>query len=233
MITSTHASCASNMEIATWLESIAARLSSSDNALLRNTLDYVWQYYDGKRLSSGEQVIHHMLGTVTILASLKVDTDTLAAGILHAMPDYLDDYANQLHTDFNPTVVHLVDGVGRMARIKALGFRNNLAGHVTQVEALRKMLLAMAEDIRVVVITLASRAQTMRYVVSTDIPERMDIAFETMDIFAPLANRLGLWQVKWELEDLSFRILEPARYKKIARLLEETRVSREQYPCGC
>lgn len=229
MITSTHASCASNMEIATWLESIAARLSSSDNALLRNTLDYVWQYYDGKRLSSGEQVIHHMLGTVTILASLKVDTDTLAAGILHAMPDYLDDYANQLHTDFNPTVVHLVDGVGRMARIKALGFRNNLAGHVTQVEALRKMLLAMAEDIRVVVITLASRAQTMRYVVSTDIPERMDIAFETMDIFAPLANRLGLWQVKWELEDLSFRILEPARYKKIARLLEETRVSREQY----
>ncbi|PTN10863.1 RelA/SpoT family protein [Nitrosomonas aestuarii] len=229
MITSTHASCASNMEIATWLESIAARLSSSDNALLRNTLDYVWQYYDGQRLSSGEQVIHHMLGTVTILASLKVDTDTLAAGILHAMPDYLDDYANQLHTDFNPTVVHLVEGVARMARIKALGFRNNLAGHVTQVEALRKMLLAMAEDIRVVVITLASRAQTMRYVVSTDIPERMDIAFETMDIFAPLANRLGLWQVKWELEDLSFRILEPARYKKIARLLEETRVSREQY----
>ncbi|HNP25934.1 MAG TPA: bifunctional (p)ppGpp synthetase/guanosine-3',5'-bis(diphosphate) 3'-pyrophosphohydrolase [Nitrosomonas sp.] len=229
MITSTHASCASNMEIASWLESVATRLSPSDNAVLKNALDYVLQRYDGQRLSSGEQVTRHMLGTVTILASLRVDTDTLVAGILHAIPDYLDDYANQLQNDFNPTVVHLVDGVARMGRIKVLGFKNDAARHNTQVETLRKMLLAMAEDIRVVIITLASRAQTMRYVVSTDVPERMDIAYETMDVFAPLANRLGLWQVKWELEDLSFRILEPARYKKIARLLEETRVSREQY----
>ncbi len=229
MITSTHASCDNNMEIASWLESVATRFSPGDNAVFKNALNFVLQHYNDQRLSSGEQVIRHMLGTITILASLKVDTDTLVAGMLHAIPDYMDDYADQLQNDFNATVVHLVDGVARMGRIKALGFKNDASRHITQVEALRKMLLAMAEDIRVVIIMLASRAQTMRYVVSTDIPERMDIAFETMDVFAPLANRLGLWQVKWELEDLSFRIIEPARYKKIARLLEETRVSREQY----
>ena len=91
------------------------------------------------------------------------------------------------------------------------------------------MLLAMAEDIRVVIIALADRMQTMRYVAVNSIPGRMEVAHETLDIFAPLANRLGLWQIKWELEDFSFRILEPERYKKIARLLEDTRLIREQY----
>ncbi|SER24261.1 GTP pyrophosphokinase [Nitrosomonas sp. Nm51] len=232
MISSAHVSIASEIEITSWLASVAARFSSSDQALLKKALEYVLQRYGGQCLSSGETVMRHTLGTASILAALKVDIDTLVAGILHAIPDYPDDYVNQLQSDFNLTVGHLVKGmarVGRIGHIKALGFRNDASRHVTQVEALRKMLLAMAEDIRVVIITLASRVQTMRYVVSIDISERLDIALETMDIFAPLANRLGLWQVKWELEDLSFRIIDLAQYKKIARLLEETRVSREQY----
>ncbi len=91
------------------------------------------------------------------------------------------------------------------------------------------MLLAMAEDIRVVIIALGDRVQTIRYVAASSIPGRVEIAHETLDIFAPLANRLGLWQMKWELEDLSFRIIEPERYKKIAGLLEDTRISRERY----
>ncbi|MDQ3187073.1 MAG: bifunctional (p)ppGpp synthetase/guanosine-3',5'-bis(diphosphate) 3'-pyrophosphohydrolase, partial [Pseudomonadota bacterium] len=101
--------------------------------------------------------------------------------------------------------------------------------HSAQIEALRKMLLAMAEDIRVVIIALGDRVQTIRYVAASSIPGRVEIAHETLDIFAPLANRLGLWQMKWELEDLSFRIIEPERYKKIAGLLEDTRISRERY----
>lgn len=229
MITKTHTFNNHDKLIASWLASVSTRLSSDDSKTLKNALKYALQYYDGHYLASGEQISQHILGTLRILISLRVDNDTLVAGALHAIAGCLDDYANQLQAGFNPTVVHLVKGATRMGRIKALGIKNDTAKQITQVEALRKMLLAMAEDIRVVIITLASRTQTMRYVVSNHIPEHQDIAYETLDIFAPLANRLGLWQVKWELEDLSFRILEPERYKKIARLLEETRVSREQY----
>ncbi|SET35180.1 GTP pyrophosphokinase [Nitrosomonas marina] len=232
MITSTHISTASEIEITAWFESIAARFSSDEQAAIKTALNYVSQYYDRQCLSTGEPVMQHILGAASILVTLKVDTDTLIAGILHVLPNYLDECVFQLENDFNPTVVHLVEGVARMGRIghiKTLGVKGDVAKQISQVETLRKMLLAMAEDIRVVIIMLASRAQTMRHVVSIDISGRMDIALKTMDIFAPLANRLGLWQIKWELEDLSFRILDPTQYKKIARLLEETRVSREQY----
>ncbi|HEU4854818.1 MAG TPA: bifunctional (p)ppGpp synthetase/guanosine-3',5'-bis(diphosphate) 3'-pyrophosphohydrolase, partial [Nitrosospira sp.] len=135
-------------------------------------------------------------------------------------------------TAFGPTVAHLVEGVRRVGRIQVLrsaNSTNNIGNGSAQIEALRKMLLAMAEDIRVVIIALADRLQTMRYVAASNIAGRWEAAEITLNIFAPLANRLGLWQVKWELEDLSFRITEPERYKKIATLLEETRRSREQY----
>jgi GTP pyrophosphokinase len=118
-----------------------------------------------------------------------------------------------------------------MSRIHILGKENsaNASDQGGQIEALRKMLLAMAEDIRVVIIALADRLQTIRFVATRNVPGRPVIAHETLDIFAPLANRLGLWQIKWELEDLSFRVLEPERYRKIAGLLEDTRINRERY----
>jgi GTP pyrophosphokinase len=161
-----------------------------------------------------------------------VDSDTLAAGVLHAVPGYLEGYEEELATAFGPTVAHLVEGVRRVSRIQGLrsaSSTDNIGNGSAQIEVLRKMLLAMAEDIRVVIIALADRLQTMRYVVASNIAGRWEAAEVTLNIFAPLANRLGLWQVKWELEDLSFRITEPERYKKIATLLEETRRSREQY----
>ncbi len=199
--------------------------------ILRHALELSQPLYAGKYLSTGEPVNQHVLGAVPVLALLRVDSDTLVAGMLQFVPDYLDGYKEKLQTVFNSTVAHLVEGVARMGRIPMLGTRDNGGGTAdrgAQVEALRKMLLAMAEDIRVVIIALAGRMQTMRYVVVNS-PGRIEIAHETLDIFAPLANRLGLWQIKWELEDLSFRILEPERYKKIARLLEDTRIIREHY----
>ncbi len=225
----TPASPISNQEIDSWLASVISGLSSEDGAVLRRALDYSLPLYTDQKLPSGEAVTRHMLGTVTILITLKVDGDTLAAGMLHAVADYLNEYVKKLQVDFNPTVAHLVAGVQRIRRTQAVGIKENAARHGAQIEAFRKMLLAMAEDIRVVVITLASRVQTMRYAAANDVPGRTEIARRTQDIFAPLANRLGLWQVKWELEDLSLRMLEPVRYKKIAHLLEETRASREQY----
>lgn len=230
MISTMHVSGGNSPLIADWLASAIIRLSSDDSEALKSALDYSLQLYADHRLPSGEQLTQHILGTVAILISLKVDRDTLVAGMLHAAPDYLDDYAHKLQADFNPTVAHLVEGVRRMGRIRVFDVKDNAVKHAVQIEALRKMLLAMAEDIRVVILSLTSRMQTMRYVVAHDLLERRaEIARDTLDIFAPLANRLGLWQLKWELEDLSFRILEPARYKKIAQLLEETRASRERY----
>jgi GTP pyrophosphokinase len=198
---------------------------------VKPALEFSQPLYVRELLSTGEPLGGHVTGTIGILARLRVDSDTLIAGVLHHVPHHLDVYRDKLHTAFGAVVAHLVEGVSRMNRIGILGKEN--AAHATeqggQVEALRKMLLAMAEDIRVVIISLADRLQTIRYVATNDIPGRPMIAHETLDIFAPLASRLGLWQIKWELEDLSFRVLEPERYKKIARLLEDTRINRERY----
>jgi len=98
-----------------------------------------------------------------------------------------------------------------------------------QKEMLRKMLLAMAADLRIVLLRLASRLQTLRWHASSKVPCRPDLARETLDLYAPLANRLGIWQIKWEMEDLSFRFTDPVRYKEIAGLLEEKRAERELF----
>ncbi|MEP7370663.1 MAG: bifunctional (p)ppGpp synthetase/guanosine-3',5'-bis(diphosphate) 3'-pyrophosphohydrolase [Nitrosospira sp.] len=217
-----------------WLEStlpMLPALSPGDVEILRHALEFSQPLYAGKYLPTGEPVSQHVLGAASVLASLRVDSDTLIAGLLHAVPGYLDGYTEKLQTIFSPAVTHLVEGVARMGRIRTLSARGEGSGtdRSAQIEALRKMLLAMAEDIRVVIIALADRMQTMRYISANGNPGSVEIAHETLDIFAPLANRLGLWQIKWELEDLSFRILEPERYKKIARLLEDTRIGRERY----
>ncbi|MEO8992112.1 MAG: bifunctional (p)ppGpp synthetase/guanosine-3',5'-bis(diphosphate) 3'-pyrophosphohydrolase, partial [Nitrosospira sp.] len=205
--------------------------SPDEIEMLERALDFCHSLYKDKYLSTGELVTQHIQGAAWVLASLRVDSDTLAAGILHAVPDYLDGYKEKLHAEFNPTIAHLVEGVARMGRIRTLGPEGSstTGDRNAQVDALRKMLLAMVEDIRVVIIVIVDRVQTMRYIAANNVPSGAEIAHETMDIFAPLANRLGLWQVKWELEDYSFRIVEPERYKKIATLLEDTRRVRERY----
>lgn len=213
-----------------WLQTLAPIFSPTELDAFADALNFSQPFYADKMLLTGEPVAQHIRGMVLILASLRVDADTLLAGILHSVPIYLDGYQEKLNAAFNHHVAHLVEGVARMGRIRSLGAPTaNVPDRGAQVEALRKMLLAMAEDIRVVIIALADRVQTMRYIAANNVHGRVETAHETLDIFAPLANRLGLWQVKWELEDFSFRIIEPERYKKIATLLEETRRIREEY----
>ena len=214
------------------LQSPGSIFSLTEIELLREAQAFCEPLYRDKSLPNGELLSSHVEGVAAILAGLRVDSDTLAAGALHAVPEYLEGYEEELATAFGPTVAHLVEGVRRVGRIQGLRSAtsaDNIGNGSTQIEALRKMLLAMAEDIRVVIIALADQLQTMRYVAASNVAGRWEVAEATLNIFAPLANRLGLWQVKWELEDLSFRITEPERYKKIATLLEETRRSREQY----
>jgi len=161
-----------------------------------------------------------------------------AAGILFAVPEYLPDAGEKLLAAFGPGVAGIVDGAWRLNRLRVV--TRNLAElekgaeKESQAEVLRKMLLGMVSDLRVVLLRLASRTQTLRYLGQAPerdapIETRRRIARETLDLYAPLANRLGVWQFKWELEDLSFRFIEPETYKQIAKMLDERRAERERF----
>jgi GTP pyrophosphokinase len=213
-----------------WMEHFAPRLAPAEAAMVRRALDFALPLYEGKALSTGEPVAESALGTAGILAQLRLDHESLAAAILHAVPDYLAEWQEKLRNTFGGAVLALVEGVARMNQIRLLSGAPQTGGDAAaQAEGLRKMLLAMVQDIRVVIIKLAERAQALRYVVGRDAPAREEIAREARDIFAPLANRLGVWNAKWELEDLSFRALQPDTYKRVAKMLDERRVDRERY----
>ncbi|MSQ63590.1 MAG: bifunctional (p)ppGpp synthetase/guanosine-3',5'-bis(diphosphate) 3'-pyrophosphohydrolase [Betaproteobacteria bacterium] len=194
------------------------------DALVERALAFVRPLYEGQVLSTGEPVWSHALGLEASLASIGVDTETRAAGVLFAAPKLLDGM-DRLQEVFGPEVAALAGGVEKLHRLRVL----TRAAPGEQNEILRKMVLGMVEDIRVVLIRLASRTQTLRYFSKVDADEKISFAKETLSIYSPLANRLGVWQLKWELEDLSFRYIEPELYKKIAQMLDEKRIEREKY----
>jgi GTP pyrophosphokinase len=218
------------------LDPIAAGLSEADAIRLRRAYEFALSIYEDKRLGTGEPVVEHALGVVSSLAALRLDVETRIAGILFALPQYLPDSQDKIAAAFGPAVAALVAGVAKLNRLRvitrALADQETGAAHSSQAEVLRKMLLAMVEDIRVVLLRLASRTQTLRFMSRAADALRRPYAQETLDIYAPLANRLGIWQLKWELEDYAFRYLEPELYKKIASMLDEKRVERESFIVG-
>ncbi|WP_462379007.1 GTP diphosphokinase [Pseudomonas sp. Marseille-QA0892] len=166
-----------------------------------------------------------------ILADLRLDQDSLVAALIYrAVREGKTDLV-EVHKRFGDVVAKLIEGVLRMAAISAsLNPRHSLVlGTQAQVENLRKMLVAMVDDVRVALIKLAERTCAIRAVKTADDEKRHRVAREVFDIYAPLAHRLGIGHIKWELEDLSFRYLEPEQYKQIAKLLHERRLDREQY----
>jgi GTP pyrophosphokinase len=169
--------------------------------------------------------VGHSLEVARIVASLGLDAEAVAAAVLHDTVEDTGTRLEDIREEFGPGVAQLVDGVTKMGRIGeyAGGTRDN-----PQAENLRKLLLAMAEDVRVVLIKLADRLHNMRTLKHLDAARQYKIARETMEIYAPLANRLGIWQLKWELEDLALRYLEPESYREIAGLLDARRVDRER-----
>jgi GTP pyrophosphokinase len=166
-----------------------------------------------------------------ILADLKMDQDTLVAAVIYRCVREGKVSLPTVHQRFGSVVSKLIEGVLRMAAISAsLNPRDSLVlGSQAQVENLRKMLVAMVDDVRVALIKLAERTCAIRAVKEADDEKRQRVAREVFDIYAPLAHRLGIGHIKWELEDLSFRYLEPEQYKQIATLLHERRLDREQY----
>ena len=209
-----------------WLESLGIQFSPQE----RETLLHACEFAQGLHTADPD-AMGHVLGTAVILAHQNLDQESILAAILQGAAEHDPEGLAKVAARFGDGVARLVDGVARMGQISeysapAGGDKREQGAHI---ESLRKMLLAMVEDIRVVLIKLAERTQAMRELTRADQDTRRRVAREVQDIFAPLANRLGVWQVKWELEDLSFRYLDPDLYKKIARLLDEKRLGREQY----
>ncbi len=224
-------------------EPLAEGLPEAERELLARACAWAEPLYAGRTLSTGEPVWPHALALAANLAAIGMDGVARAAGILFAAPKYLAAL-EELGAQFGPEVASLAVGAERLYQLRVTT-RGGPQGRAVvretpaaDTEVLRKMVLAMVEDVRVVLIRLASRTQTMRWMArkvaseeesARRLQERAAYARETMDIYAPLANRLGVWQFKWELEDLSFRFMEPESYARIARMLDEKRAEREQY----
>ncbi|MEO8331274.1 MAG: HD domain-containing protein, partial [Gallionella sp.] len=227
-------SSASTEIIRTLLDTISKAFAPTEVAVIRGACELAEALYAGQVELSGTPLIQHALGSAVILADMHMDHETIAATILHAAPEYLDDWQEKIAKDFGANVKVLVEGISRMEQIEQFSEmphqnKKNKDEAAQQIESLRKMLLAMVEDIRVVLIKLAERTQTLRHLSGASAEQQKLIAQQTRSLFAPLANRLGVWQLKWELEDLSVRYLEPELYKQVAKLLDERRADREQY----
>jgi GTP pyrophosphokinase len=213
-----------------WLASALPGRPEAEREILRRAVSFASRAHAGQRRISGEPYVQHTLAVARTLADLGLDHETLAAAILHDVVEDTGVSLDDLKQEFGPRIAELVDGVTKMKVIQEFQSQPEGSRHEhAQAESLRKMLLAMAEDVRVVLIKLADRLHNMRTLGVLPEDKQRRIARETMDIFAPLANRLGIWQMKWELEDLAFRYLEPDIYKRIAGLLAERRVDREAY----
>lgn len=177
----------------------------------------------GQIRCSGEPFITHPLSVAEILVELGLDAITIAAAILHDVVEDTDTNIEDIRKNFGDEIALLVDGVTKLSRIEYKSKEEQ------QVENLRKMLLAMAKDIRVILIKLADRLHNMRTLTHMKVAKQKEVSEETLEIFAPLAHRLGIFRIKWELEDLAFRYLEPEMYYELARGIDMKRKEREEF----
>jgi GTP pyrophosphokinase len=210
-----------------WLASLAGVYPPADLEAVRTVHDYVAAKL--APLPGGAAYLERAIATAAIVAGLKLDPDSVRGALLAVLPAARAFDAEEVAARFGAEVTALAGGVERMASIRAQAANVTPAERAAQAENLRKMLLAMVEDIRVVVIKLAERLAALRASMTGDEVLRRDTGREVLDLYAPLANRLGVWQLKWELEDLALRATEPETYKEIAKLLDGRRLDRERY----
>ena len=196
-------------------------LSKEDVAFVHKALVYAVECHSGQYRKSGEPYIIHPIQVAGILAKLKLDAVTVACGFLHDVVEDTDATLDDLEREFGPDVRVIVDGVTKLGKVKYKSHEEQLA------ENHRKMLMAMSEDIRVILVKLSDRLHNMRTLKHLRKDKQERISKETMEIYAPLAHRLGISSVKWELEDLSFRYLNPTEFYKITHMMKEKRRERE------
>jgi guanosine-3',5'-bis(diphosphate) 3'-pyrophosphohydrolase len=208
-------------------------LSSADRDLIERAYDRAESAHAGQFRKSGEAYFTHCVAVAHILAEMKLDPEAIAAALMHDLVEDTDVTLDDLREEFGSNIATIVDGVSKLKNLP-LKVDSSKRGRAAdkELEYFRKMLLAMGDDVRVVLVKLADRLHNMRTLGYMPADKQRQKAQETLDIFAPLANRLGIWQIKWELEDLSFRYLEPEAYKSIAKSLDERRADREAYMAG-
>jgi len=243
---------ASPLSLEELLKKLPENYTNSDRDVVQRAYRVAERAHAGQKRASGEPYINHCLAVASTLADLQMPAEVVAAGLMH---DTVEDTAvklDDLVRDFGEVIAKLVDGVTKLTQLPRVSrgeHQEELKGKTPDqeiieqaedeqairnrkrdlsIETLRKTFLAMGDDVRVVLIKLADRLHNMRTLGFFPEPKRRRIAQETLDIFAPLANRLGIWQIKWELEDLAFRYVNPEKYKEIAEQLAERREAREQ-----
>ena len=213
-----------------WLDSLKESYPEEQRLILKQALEMLSNADSEGMSDSGASLLEHALGSGAILAAMHFDVETVAAALLCALPDTSARHEILLK-QFGVHLTALVEGAAKLSRMDHLFTALNAEGG--QSEVLRQMLLAMADDIRVVFIKLAERTQALREMANVanadEEATRRKAASEVRELYAPLANRLGVWQLKWELEDLACRYLEPDTYRQIAKLLDERRLDREWY----
>lgn len=212
---------ASDINVEDFFATITKYLSQDQVSFVRKAYNLAADAHASQKRASGEPYIIHPLGVAMILAQLQLDEMTLAAAFLHDVVEDTDYTLAQLAEIFGPKVADLVDGVTKLSKIEYISKEEQ------QVENYRKMFLAMAKDIRVVMIKLADRLHNMRTMRYMPINKQKSISSETLEIYAPLAHRLGIYAIKWELEDLSFRYMEPERYYELVEQVKNRRRERE------
>jgi GTP pyrophosphokinase len=205
------------------------RFNGNELALVNYAYEQAVSAHDGQMRASGEPYVIHCVEVARMLSELGLDYQAVVAGLLHDVVEDTDWTIADVRERFDPEVAKLVDGVTKLAYIDTMSKMGKRDIEAEEAESLRKMFLAMVDDVRVVLIKLADRLHNMRTLGSLSQERRERIARETLEIFAPLANRLGIWQMKWELEDLGLRYYDPATYHDIASLIAERRGTREQY----
>ena len=194
-----------------------------DRDLLERAFGYACAAHEGHKRQSGEDFIVHPAGVARILAELRLDTATVAAALLHDVVEDTDASIDDLRAEFGEEIALLVEGVTKLTRIK---FQSR---EQAQAENYRKMIVAMAQDIRVILIKLADRLHNMRTIEYLGKQKQIQKARETLEVYAPLAHRLGIHQIKWELEDLAFQTLHPRKYAEIQAMVAQQRADREAY----
>ncbi|MBN2887416.1 MAG: bifunctional (p)ppGpp synthetase/guanosine-3',5'-bis(diphosphate) 3'-pyrophosphohydrolase [Chromatiaceae bacterium] len=212
-----------------WLDSLADRYPAPELARIASACAALRRCRGDRRIETGETQVRHLLSTADILARLEMDHETLIAALLNGCLDREGLDRASLSRTFGPDIARMVEDltrIGQLANVEAIIAAKDQPEHE---ENLRRLLLGIAEDVRVILVVLAERLHLMRAIKNLEPRRRTRIAHDTERVYAPLANRLGVWQIKWELEDLSLRYLEPEEYKRIARLIAERREERERY----
>ena len=205
------------------LEGLASTYLDRDElALLEKAFRFAEEMHAGQKRKSGEAFVIHPVEVAIILADLHMDVETLIAALLHDTVEDTVATKQQVAEMFGDSVAELVDGVTKITKIEVETLSDE------QAETFRKMLVAMSKDIRVIVIKLADRLHNMRTLSALREDRRIFKARETLEIYAPIAHRLGISSIKWELEDLAFFYLEPAKFKQVSRMVAETRREREE-----